>query len=220
MALVLEDCCLIHRIDGRFQDMKRISAILLLLMTAFLLSGCLVTSSSTSLSVENEREKEVKAEEVTVDFFTHNQVDTTSNDINYSADKLIDLFKEKNTGNSVTIDPIIGPKYDKSYDKLKEELNTQETLFEAQQEYNYKLLFKNPEGEKSYKVLASQGDYTNYTGTYDAVFQVFEEIDGKRILTDNGIITFEVDYQGTEEPLINHVLVDYRELGSIDLSDY
>lgn len=194
--------------------MKRIVLVPLLIVIAFSLSGCLVQDDSTSLTIPDEGEKQIEAEDLAVKFFEYNQVDTTSEEINYDADDIIGLFKEKTSGESVTIDPIIGPNYDKNYSRLEDELKEQQTLFKSQDDYNYKLLFEDPDGNTSYYIFEDDGDYTNYTGTFEAAFRVFEEINGIRVLTDNGIIKFEVDYDVSGGPLINHVLIDYRELGS------
>jgi hypothetical protein len=108
------------------------------------------------------------------------------------------------------------PKHGKSYSELERELNRQKTLFEAQSEYDYKLSFEDENGNNSYGIHLGTGTYTKRTVTYDVTFQVFEEVEGERLLTDNGVITFELEYINKTWK-IAHLVLDYRELGSIEL---
>lgn len=198
---------------------RRLIIISLFLLISVSFSGCLLVDNSTSLTMEDKEEIKINARELTNNFFQYNQYDSTKSNSEYKVEKLINLFKEKRSGKVVTIDPIIGPKYDKGYAKLEKELQAQESLFEDQEKYNYKLLFKNKKGNKSYKIFLNEGQYTSNTATYDVLFQVFEEVNGNRFLTDNGVITFELEYEGNNKWLINHLIIDYRDLGAIKLND-
>ncbi len=193
---------------------KLILASMVLLISVFL-SGCLLVDNSQSLTVEDEEEIKIDATKLTEDFFSYNEYDSTADNSGYQPEKLIEMIKEQR-GSVLTINPIIGYQYNKSYTNLVEEIRNQTSIFAAQKEYDYKLLFENRKGNDAYKLLLNEGNYTDHTATYEVLFQVFEEVEGKRLLTDNGIITFELIYENGSW-FINHLTIDYRKLGEIKL---
>ena len=194
---------------------KQLTLLSSLLIIALIFSGCLIVDRSVSLSQEDEEEIKIEAADLTDEFFRYNEYDSTAEDPGYRAEKLINMLKETR-GNILTINPIIGGRYDKSYDKLVTEIKNQEAIFAAQADYNYKLVFEKPNGEKSYVSYLEEGDYARNSAVYDVAFQVFEEIEGERVLTDNGLATFELTYEN-QKWLISHLTIDYRSLGEIQL---
>lgn len=200
-----------------------------------ILSGCLVSDKSSSNAVEGDlTEVRPKTNQIIDNFFfyneynpepstetdtdtgTDNDTETDTDTTNYSSFDvagLISLLNQDKEGAIVEIDPILGPSYDKTYDVLEDELWDQQNVFERQEEY--KLVFQTPRGNKSYKRYDDSLDGDYYTAKY--LFQVFEEKDGKLVLTDNGHITFELKYSDDDEWSINYIFIDYRELGSVSL---
>ncbi len=193
---------------------KKIAVFSILVFVAINMSGCLVFDNSTNMLPDDEVEEiKIKAANITEDFFEYNEYDP-SNDKTFNVQGLIDLFVQDANNVVLKIDPILGSSYEKTFEELKSELLEQNNIFERQE--NYKLVFEDNQGNKSYKANFEEGIYSNYTYTYSVLFQVFEEIEGRRIITDNGIITFELDYKN-KKWLINHMKIDYRGLGDISL---
>jgi hypothetical protein len=189
----------------------------MLLLVSIILSGCLVSDKSTTDSVQGDLDKARPiAAQIINQFFSYNQYDPDPNSATYSeynVDGLIELLNSDKNGAILEIDPILGSNYDKSFVELKGELEELEPIFRRQT--NYKLLFVNPKGEKSYKKYSDSLDGNYYTSRY--LFQVFEEKEGELVLTDNGHITFTLKYVGDSKWLIDYIFIDYKGLGSITL---
>jgi uncharacterized membrane protein len=80
--------------------------VILLLIVSIGVSGCLVVDNSTVFTSEDKAQTKIEAEELTHDFFSYNEYDSTSSNPGYEPDELISMFKETTSGDVVTIDPI------------------------------------------------------------------------------------------------------------------
>ncbi|GAB6099429.1 hypothetical protein JCM16358_13080 [Halanaerocella petrolearia] len=198
--------------------LKKSVVLSILISISILFTGCLVMDESTDIGTDDEKKIKLKAKNITANFFSYNEYDSTADNPGYNAEELINLLEDRGKSDILTIDPIIGSDYDKSYDKLAQEVRDQKTIFKAQVDHNYKLLFEQPTGEPSYKGNYNSGDYTSTTAVYDVAFQVFEEYNGKRLLTDNGTITFELAVNEDNKWKINYMTINYKELGEVSLN--
>ena len=206
---------------------KKIVVIFNLLLLVTLLTGCLVKDDSQTI-MDNEKKTEIKieAQEITDDFFEYNSYDSTTNN-SYNAQDLIDLFDQNASGNILKIEFIVSGSQNKSLDQLKSELNYKERLFEAFESQLSNTDFK----YKSYKLYFDyETTFVNkqidaYNAVYRIKFQVFEEIDGKKIstpsgipdgITDNGIIEVHLN-NGSNGWKINWMKINFQEIGEVNL---
>ncbi len=202
--------------EEEYQLKNKIILLVLLIMISTVITGCLVSDDSTT-TMDNQQVEEIDAEVngVIDDFFKYNQYDPANEEYSdYNVERLLALFNEDNNGAVVGINPIIGSVYEKSLKTLKNELEEQKSLFKAQN--NYKLLFEDSEGNPTYHIFRDKRP-GSHAAVYYAKFKVFEEFEGKRLLTDNGMIIFELVREAKVGWVIDYMKIDFMELGTVEL---
>ncbi|WP_027339417.1 hypothetical protein [Halonatronum saccharophilum] len=204
---------------------RRVKVYFLLLLMMSILSGCLLVDRSTTLiSSQDKKEIQSEAKKLVEDFFIYNQYDPES-DYTLDIEKLVGLSDsdkglfDPDKGDLeevLTIKEMHGGSDTKRFNKLREELKEQATIFERQRD-GYRLVFEDEEGNRSYSFrFLDNGDYFSRSAIFDIDFVVYEEVEGEMKDTDNGIITFELinTYRGWK---IDHLTIDYQEPGTITI---
>ena len=206
---------------------KKIVVIFSLLILITLLSGCLVKDDSkTIMDDEKKTEVKIEAQEITDNFFEYNSYDSATSN-SYNAQDLIDLFDQNVNGDILKIDFIVSGSNSKRLSELKSELQYKERLFEAfeSQLSNTDFKYKSYKLYFDYETTFVNDEIDAYNAVYRIKFQVFEEIDGKKIptpsgipdgVTDNGVIEVHL-HNGANGWKINWMKINFQEIGEISI---
>ena len=184
---------------------------MVLLLVLVFFSGCLVFDNTEfRLSREERREAEDRAKDITFEFFKHHEYP------DFAGEELIDLLDDEQNDDILVIDPILGPRYGKDYQTLVEEI--EEHIFAERDEADYHLRY-----DDDYELRFEYGDF-NFREIRTAVlpfrvdFKVFEKLEGREILTDNGTIFFELRRR-EQRWWLHKAIINFRELGSVSIDE-